>query len=117
MARDRFSYGKLAIWVVAAILVLGFLVQQSLGVGKWRSSFNDEMAQRLDLEEKVARMEKERSALMAQAKDLTDKLQKSEAQIEDLKSALVREREEKKSLQARIELMPAPVPTPVATTQ
>ena len=119
MARDRFPFAILATCVVVAVLILGFLVHQSLGVKKWRTSFDDEMAQRLDLEEKVARMEKERSVLLAGTEDLTSRLEQSKSEAEDTKAALTRVREENKSLQTRLEQIQTPdlTQTQTATTK
>jgi septal ring factor EnvC (AmiA/AmiB activator) len=111
MSRNRVPIGLLSAGVVGFLLVLGVMVHQSLGVNKWRASFNDEMAQRLDLEEKIAQMEKARSALMADAKELTARLGRAQGEIENLKSALVRERDDKKAIQARLDQMQASLTT------
>jgi peptidoglycan hydrolase CwlO-like protein len=114
MARERLPVGIIIACVAGLIFAIGFFVNLSLGARKWRSSFNEEMAQRLDLEEKVARMEKERSALMADAKDSAARIEKLGADIEVLKSQIIQEREEKKQLQARLEQVQQPVLTSTA---
>jgi uncharacterized protein (UPF0335 family) len=62
------------------------------------------MAQRLDLEEQVSRLEKERATLLSDAKDLDRRLERASVDIESLKAAIILEREEKKSYQDRLSL-------------
>jgi hypothetical protein len=102
MARGRLNIFFISGSVIVVLIALGAMAHQSMGLRKWRTGFNEEMAQRLDLEEKFSRMEKERSVLMADLNQASSLLEKANAENDVLRATLVREMDEKKALADRL---------------
>lgn len=97
------------------VVALISLVSATLNAKKVRKNFREEMAQRLDLEEKMTQMEKERSAVLSELKSLQTQLVKNKDEMEKLKNELVKEQEERTALknaldQAKAEAKPTPAP-------
>ena len=81
--------------IIVGVVFLALLVSVSMGLNKYRKNFRNEMAQRLDLEEKMLKMEKERQLMTTEIQFLKDKALESEDEVSGLKEAIVREQEEK----------------------
>ncbi len=93
--------------VVLTILVLVSLVNASIKLSGSRKDFRNEMAQRLDLEEKMSKMEKERHALISKIQVLSADAVKSKDKILSLEENLAEERKEKEILGKALEELEA----------
>lgn len=89
--------------LVAAIVFFAFLVRISLNLKDSRRSFRNEMAQRLDLEEKISGMEKERQDMMGKIRILQTRLDAALQETKTMSSALEQERQEMTSLRSSLE--------------
>ncbi len=103
MAREKNPVGLIIVLVSVALVLLGFAVHATLNTKKWHANFSDEMAQRLDLEEKLSRIEKDRAAQLSDLKSLSQRLEKDKTEIEDLKAALAKMKQENEELLRRLE--------------
>ena len=81
--------------VIVGVVFLVLLVSVSMGLNKYRKNFRNEMGQRLDLEEKMLKMEKERQLMITEVQFLKDKALEADSEIESLKDVVAREQEEK----------------------
>jgi biopolymer transport protein ExbB/TolQ len=93
----------LVIFVVVTLLILVSLVKATTNVKKFKNNFQEEMAQRLDLEEKIAKMEKERAGLLSDSKKMKEDLQKERDELSQLKNKLAQEEDERSSLEKALE--------------
>jgi cell division protein FtsX len=89
--------------VIITILVLASLVSASMNVSKFRKGFRDEMAQRLDLEEKISRMEKEHQALISEIDSLKNQALKDKDEAALLRDEVSKERKDAASLREALE--------------
>ena len=108
MAGSR-SYEK---WLLALVLglvaLLVFSVKGSLDTRRWKGSFQNEMAQRLDLEEVVSGFENERAAWHKQASSLRAELNQVRQSAEQLKLSLDEERAARRILEERLRQINVP---------
>lgn len=74
--------------VLVTIVFLISLVGASLNLGKYKKGFRDEMALRLDLEEKLLKIEKERQDMRAQLVALKTEASSNIGEVEALKEKL-----------------------------
>jgi chromosome segregation ATPase len=86
--------------ILLVLIVLGFALTHAKKIQK---DFRDQMAQRLDAEAKVTKMENERAAFLSQQKALQEQLVQAKNEIEDLKADLNRAKDEKASLAGALE--------------
>ncbi len=93
----------LIVGVITTVVVLALLVGASMRINKYSKNFRDEMAQRLDLEEKLTKMDSEHQALVAENDSLKEKIEKSDEEIKTLKEAIARHEEEKAVLKDSLE--------------
>lgn len=93
----------LIILVVAVLVVLLSLVGATVRSLRLKKNFQDEMAQRLDLEEKVSKMERERQGFLSEIKRLSDQIAKSAGEIEKLQINLDQEKTERAACEAVLE--------------
>ena len=98
-----FSSKFLIVSVIITVLVLASLVKATMNVKKFRKNFRDEMSQRLDLEEKVSKMEKERKALTLELQALKAQFSKNTDELAALRGTLAREQEDKAILKESLE--------------
>ncbi|MBI5872675.1 MAG: hypothetical protein HZB36_00830 [Candidatus Omnitrophica bacterium] len=89
--------------VIITILVLASLVSASMNVSKFRKGFRDEMAQRLDLEEKISKMEKERQATISELETLKNQVLKDKDEATELREKLSKEQKDAASLREALE--------------
>ncbi|OIO35322.1 MAG: hypothetical protein AUJ74_06900 [Candidatus Omnitrophica bacterium CG1_02_44_16] len=82
-------------FAVAAIIVLSSLVKATTDLNKFKRNFRDEMAQRLDLEEKTMSLQNGRAAISAEAKILRAEVIKNKRVIAQLKEELALEQSQK----------------------
>lgn len=90
--------------LASAIVFFAFLVRISFNLTDSRRNFRNEMAQRLDLEEKISVMEKERQEMMGKIRTLQTKLDTAVQESKNMSEALDRERQETTSLRSSLEL-------------
>ena len=93
----------LIICVVGVLLVLVSLVKATANVKKYKKNFQDEMAERLDLEEKIDKMEKDRAILLSDLKNLKEELKKEDDTLKETKDKLSQEEDKSASLQGALE--------------
>lgn len=93
----------LIIGVVGALLILVSLVKATANVNKYKKNFRDEMAERLDLEEKLDKMEKGRAVLLSDLKNLKEELKKEGDALKDAQDKLLQEEDKSASLQKALE--------------
>ncbi len=99
-----FAKNKLVIILVVLVVVcLASLVNASMNLKRSSKGFHDEMAQRLDLEEKVIKLEKGRDASQTELTGLKEQLTKNKEEIDSLKNALTASDNEKASLKSELE--------------
>jgi chromosome segregation ATPase len=89
--------------VVTVVLVLAILVSTSMNLRKFKKNFRDEMAQRLDLEERLLKAENERHTLLVRVERLENQDSQVQDEVASLKEALAKGEEEKKVLKASLE--------------
>ncbi len=99
VSRNRF----LIISVCVVLVVLISLVRATTNAKKYRKNFEEEMAQRLDLEEKMTKMEKDRADLVYELRDLRDQLAKNKEEVRQAIEELDRIRSEKTALKSALE--------------
>ena len=102
MADSRSTEKWLLALVGVLIVLLIFSVKGTLDTRRWKGSFRNEMAQRLDLEEQISRFENERLAWQKQEAKLKTDLEEVRRQAEDLKTSLEDEQAAKKSLEDQL---------------
>lgn len=90
-------------WILITLSLIVIVVLVSLTRAKCElkssnKSFQEEMALRLDLEEKISGMEKEYAAVMAEMKDLKRSLDRKSEEIDSLKEEIFQEQQEKQAL-------------------
>lgn len=90
----------LVVSVLVTIVVLISLVGASLNLGKYKKGFRDEMALRLDLEEKILRIEKERQDMRAQLEVLKGEASENAGEVKGLKEKLASREDEIAALKA-----------------
>lgn len=98
-----FRQRALIVGVVTTVLVLATLVGTSMNLRKFKRNFREEMAQRLDLEEKLLKVENERHILLARVKELESQDSRTRDEANSLKEALAKGEEEKEALKASLE--------------
>lgn len=98
-----FSLKFLIISTIITILVLASLVNATMNVKKFKKSFREEMSQRLDLEEKIFGMEKDRKAMILELQTLKAQLSKNSDELVTLRKALAQERKDKAVLKESLE--------------
>jgi septal ring factor EnvC (AmiA/AmiB activator) len=91
------------ILVVVAVLLFVFLVRISLNLRNSRTSFRNEMAQRLDLEEALDGMEKERRQMISELESLRSRLAAATSEIKRLSEDLETKKDEVVSANASLE--------------
>ena len=97
------QYNKgIIVFVLVAILILASLVKATMDLSKVKKSFRNEMAQRLDFEEKTINLEKGRDALLSEVKTLRLEVLKNRRDLEQAKEELAQE--QNKSVQLKPEL-------------
>ena len=87
MKNPKTSY-PVIIFVVLVILLFGFLVRVSLNLSRSRRDFQNEMAQRLDLEEQVSRIEKDRQLLSWELQSVRAQLTATAEEAKKMSEAL-----------------------------
>ncbi|HQP91153.1 MAG TPA: hypothetical protein PLU24_00580 [Candidatus Omnitrophota bacterium] len=97
------SQTTLIISIILGVVLFVLLLSVSIGMGRYKKNFSNEMAQRLDLEEKILKMEKERQGLLDEIDSMKDKALESEKEIAQLKNSLAKEQEEKTALKGSLE--------------
>lgn len=80
---------------VVLLFVIALLVAVSASAMRLRKSFRNEMAQRLDLEEKISKVDREREALIRQLGVLTGEMDKTKDIVEKLEADLYKAKSEK----------------------
>jgi septal ring factor EnvC (AmiA/AmiB activator) len=93
----------LIICVVGVLLILISLVKATANVNKYKKNFQEEMADRLDLEEKLDKMEKERAVLLSDLKNLKEELKEKNDALKEIKDKLSQEEDKNASLQGALE--------------
>ena len=88
-------------FVLVIILVLSSLVKATADLKKFKRNFQDEMAQRLDFEEKNMRLQNGQAAILAEAKMLKAEVLKNKRLIAQLKDELALEQSQKAELKAQ----------------
>ncbi|MFA5038274.1 MAG: hypothetical protein WC732_01190 [Candidatus Omnitrophota bacterium] len=99
----RKNQQALIVPVILAVLLFVFLVRLSLNLSHSRRNFRNEMAQRLDLEEKISVMEKERQEIMGKMRLLQTRLDMALLEARTASQELERERKEMTSLRSSVE--------------
>ncbi|MFH1691386.1 MAG: hypothetical protein ABIC68_02265 [Candidatus Omnitrophota bacterium] len=84
--------------IVVVVVVMVSLVNTGRNLKCSRKSFQEEMALRLDLEEKISGMEKERSSFQMEIKDMKRSLERKSEEIDSLQEKIFKEQQEKKEL-------------------
>ncbi|GEM_PF-6196690 len=97
-AKVLYSNKAYIFFVLVIILVLSSLVKATADLRKFKRNFRDEMAQRLDFEEKVMRLQNGQASLLAEAKMLKSEVLKSKKVIAQLKEDLAREQSQRAAL-------------------
>jgi len=87
-------------FVLVVILVLSSLVKATADLKKFKRNFRDEMAQRLDFEEKTMRLQNGRAAILAEAKMLRAEVLKDKRLIAQLKDELAKVQSQKAEIKA-----------------
>lgn len=82
-------------FVLVIILVLSSLVKATTDLKKFKRNFRDEMAQRLDFEEKTIRLQNGQAAILAEARMLRAECLKNKRLIAQLKEELALEQSQK----------------------
>jgi hypothetical protein len=85
-------------FVLVIVLVLSSLVKATADLKKFKRNFQDEMAQRLDFEEKTMRLANSRAKLLVEAKMLRSEVLRNKRLIAQLKDELAREQSQKAAL-------------------
>jgi len=93
----------LIICVVGVLLILVSLVKATANVKKYKKNFQEEMAERLDLEEKLDKMEKDRAVLLSDLKNLKEELKNENDALKKVKDKLSQEEDKSASLQRTLE--------------
>lgn len=88
---------------IAVVLLFMFLVRISLNLRNSRTSFRNEMAQRLDLEEAIDGMEKERRQMNSELESLRSRLAAATNEIKRLSEDLETKKKEAVSANASLE--------------
>ncbi len=88
------------ILVVVVLLLFVFLVRVSLNLRSSRRNFRNEMAQRLDLEEALDGMEKERRQMVSELESLRSRLAAASSEIKRLSEDLETKKKEAVSANA-----------------
>ncbi len=83
---------------VVVIFAIVSLARTSHKLKSSSKSFQEEMALRLDLEEKISGMEKEQNIFLTEIKDLKRSLGKKLEEIDSLKEKIFKEQQEKHAL-------------------
>jgi chromosome segregation ATPase len=86
--------------VLVALLILS--VKGTLDTRRWKGSFRNEMAQRLDLEEQISRFDNERAAWQRREAQLRTDLEEVRRQAQDLKASLEEEQTAKRTLEEQL---------------
>lgn len=94
----KYNNWMLITLIVIVVIVMVSLVNTGRNLNSSRKSFQEEMALRLDSEEKISGMEKERSSFLVEIKDLKRSLGKKSEEIDSLKEKIFKEQQEKQSL-------------------
>lgn len=97
--KTREDQRSIIVIVVLCIVFFVSLVRLSLSLRSSKSDFRNEMAQRLDLEEKISLMEKERQALLGEMRVLRSTLDRAQGETQTLSEELDKERKKIMSLQ------------------
>lgn len=103
MASERTSSVGLSIAVAFAIIGLIVAVQASLGATRARNGFRQEMAQRLDIEERLESAQKEKAVLAARVESLSAEADRVQQEAVAAREAYERERAEKTAMAAELE--------------
>ena len=93
----------LIICVVGVLLILVSLVKATANVKKYKKNFQDEMAERLDLEEKLDKMEKDRVVLLSSLNNIKEELKKESDALKEVQDKLLEEEDKSVSLQGALE--------------
>ncbi len=91
------------ILVVVVVLLFVFLVRISLNLQNSKTNFRNEMAQRLDLEEALDNMEKERRQMILELRSLRERLAAATNEIKRLSEDLETKKKEVVSANASLE--------------
>lgn len=102
-AKVLFSNKAYIVFAVVIILVLSTLVKASADLSKFKRNFRDEMAQRLDFEEKVMRLQNGQASLLAEARMLKAQVLKDKKVIAQLKEDLAREQSQRAALKVEFQ--------------
>lgn len=94
-AKVLFSNKAYIFFVLVIILVLSSLVKATADLKKFKRNFQDEMAQRLDFEEKTIRLQNGQAAILAEARMLRAECLKNKRLIAQLKDELALEQSQK----------------------
>jgi DNA repair exonuclease SbcCD ATPase subunit len=103
MAIEKSSFVGLSVAVVLAILGISVAVKVSLNASRDRSGFRQEMAKRLDIEERLERALKEREMLTARLEDVRVEADRAGQEVVQVRQALERERADKAAIAAALE--------------
>ena len=97
----------LIIWMIAACVIFVALIALSLHTAKLKKSFRNEMAQRLDLEEKLNKVDQQREGLITQLKTLQSQMDKTVSVVTKLQFDLNQAKTENVQTSASQEPVPA----------
>ncbi len=99
-AKVLYSNKAYIFFVLVIVLVLSSLVKATADLKKFKRNFQDEMAQRLDFEEKTMRLQNGQAALLSEARMLRAECLKNKRLIVQLKEELALEQSQKVVLKA-----------------
>lgn len=103
-AKVPYGFNKSNIFfVLVIIIVLSSLVKATVDLKRFKRNFQDEMAQRLDFEEKAMRLQNSQLSIFAEARMLKEEVIRSKRLIAQLKEELALEQSRKVAIKAELQ--------------
>lgn len=102
----------LLVWGIVSVLLVALLVGVGWQGQRFQKNFRNEMAQRLDVEEKLIKLENERLVLRADLKSTREQLKTAKDELDTLRKKMAKDLEENAILKNMLERRQTQTPSP-----